>query len=73
MGLSGYPLYLPGVMKLMNNYIVESGKNRSFRKNSRKYQTGFAFTQTQEKYAKEKKKINNKGESQSFHWVNKYN
>ena len=31
MGIARYPKYLPGVMKLMNNYITESVKNRNVR------------------------------------------
>ena len=49
MGMYGYPQELPGVMKLLNNYIAESGDNRKFSKISEKEQTGVAFTQTQEK------------------------
>ena len=46
-GMYGHPQDLPGVMKLLNNYVTESGNNRNFKKTSGKEQSIFAFTQTQ--------------------------
>ena len=48
-GMDRYPQDLPVVIKLLNKYITESGKNKNFRKISRKGQTELYFTQTQEK------------------------
>ena len=50
-----YPQDLPGVMKLLNNYITESGNSINFRKIFRNEQTGVSFTKTQEKDVKDKK------------------
>ena len=36
MGMYRYPEELPGVMKLLNDYITESGNNRNFGKTSGK-------------------------------------
>ena len=57
MGMEGYPKDLPGVMKLINKYIIETCKNRNFRKNFGKEQTGTALHQIQEK---DNNDINNK-------------
>ena len=72
MGMKGYPQYLPVVMKLMNNYISSIVNNRNFRKISVKEHTGFAFTQTQDNYAKYKENISIKVESHFLHCGNKY-
>ena len=72
MGMDRYPQDLLGVIKLLNNHIIESGNNRSFRNISRKEQTRVAFTQTQEKEAKDNKKTNIKGESHCFHCGKQY-
>ena len=32
MGMDGYPQDLPGVIKLLNNYITSSGNNKNLRK-----------------------------------------
>ena len=45
MVLDRYPQYLPGFMKLMNNYITESVKNENFRKTYEKDHIGVAFVQ----------------------------
>ena len=47
MFMYGCPQDLPGVMKLINNYIAETGDNRKFRKISGKCIMGVAFTQKQ--------------------------
>ena len=67
MDINFYPQDLVGFVKLLNNYIVERGNNRNFRKVYGKEHIGVAFTQTQEKDANDKKKNNNKGESHWFH------
>ena len=69
--MDGYPQDLPGVVKLLNNYITESVNNRNFRNIFIKDQTMVAFTQTQEKDAKDKQKTKIKGESHCFHCINK--
>ena len=53
--MDGYPQYLPGDMKLLNNYILKSGNNRNFRKISGEDQTAVVFTNTQEKDATDKR------------------
>ena len=73
MGMYRYPEELPGVMKLLNDYITESGNNRNFGKTSGKEQTGVDFTHTQEKDAKYKKNTNRKGEYHCLHYGKKYN
>ena len=72
MGINGYPKDLPGVTKLLNNYITEIGNNRNFMKTYKKEQTGVAFTQTQEKDEKYKKNNNTKRESNCFHYGKQY-
>ena len=47
MGIVRYPQELPGVMKMTNNYIIESGNSRNFSEIHRKEHTGFDFNQTQ--------------------------
>ena len=42
-------------MKLLNNSIAESGKNRNFKKISGKEQMRFFFTLTEERYVKDNK------------------
>ena len=49
MDINFYPQDLMGFVKLLNNYIVERGNNRNFRKVYGKEHIGVAFTQTQEK------------------------
>ena len=71
MGMDGYPQDLLGVMKLKNKYITESGNNRKFRKTSEKEQTVVAFTQTQDKGAKDKESSNRKWWSHCLHFINK--
>ena len=71
--MDGYPQDLPGVMKLLNKYIVGSGKNRNFRKISGKERTVVAFNQTREGGVKDKKKSNSKGEYHFFLYIMKYN
>ena len=61
MVMGGYPQDLPGVMKLLNNYIAYSVNNRNFSKTSIKYQARVALTQTQCKDEKYKEKDNIKG------------
>ena len=58
-------------MKLLNNYITEIVNNRNHRKISGKDHTGVDFNQTQEKYEKNKKSTNIKGEYHCFHCGNK--
>ena len=70
MGMGGYPQYLPGVMKLLNNYITKSENNRNFRSISGKDQTGVAFTTNQEKDTKDKKNTNSNGEYHCFCCIN---
>ena len=70
MGMNWYPQDLPVVMKLMNKYIAESGKNINLRNINRKDQTGVAFTQTQEKDKKYKKKTNIKGKYHCLYFEN---
>ena len=72
MGIYGYPQYLPVFTKLLNNYITESVNKRNFRKTPGKEQAGVAFTQTQEKDKKYKKKTNIKGEYHCLHYGKKY-
>ena len=60
-------------MKVLNNYITESGRNESFRKIYVKEKTGVAFTKIQEKYKKDKKKNTNiKFGSHCFHCGKQY-
>ena len=59
-------------MKLLNNYIIESGNNRNFGKTSRKEQSVVYFTQTQYNDAREKKKSNSKGDYNCFHCGNQH-
>ena len=59
--MDGYLQDLPGFIKLLNNYIVESGNNRKFRKTFLKEQTVVTFNQTKEKDSKYKKNMNSKG------------
>ena len=66
MVMYGYPKDLLGGTKLLNNYIVESRKNRNFRNIYGKLQMVVAFTQTHEKGAKDNEKNNIKGESHCF-------
>ena len=68
-GIYGYPQDLLVVMKLLNNYITENGRNNCFRKRYRKDQMGVSFTQIQGKDMKNKKKKNTKGKSHFFHCV----
>ena len=67
MFMYGCPQDLLGVMKLLKNYITESGNNRNFNKTSGKYHRGVFFTQTQDNYSKDKKNINSKGGYHCFH------
>ena len=69
MVMDGYPQDLLGVMKLLKNYITESGNNRNFNKTSGKYHRGVFFTQTQDNYSKDKKNINSKGGYHCFHCI----
>ena len=39
MEMDRYTQYLLGLVKMLNNYITESGNSRNFRKNYRKYYT----------------------------------
>ena len=66
MVLYGYPQDLPGFMKLLNNYIEESGKKTNFSKKSGNDKTGVAFTETQEKDTKDKRKYEHKGRVSIF-------
>ena len=52
----GYPQDLPGAMKVLNNYMTESGNNRYSRKTSGKELTGVDLTETQNKDAKYNKR-----------------
>ena len=61
MGLESYTQDLPGVMKLLDNYITERRKNRNLMKTSGKEQTGLAFTHKRRTKVKRGKK-KNKGE-----------
>ena len=49
MGLVGYPWDLPGAMKIIHNYVTDSGKTWNSRKNSRKDQMGVYLNQTHNK------------------------
>ena len=56
MVLDGYPQDLPGVTKLLNNYIAETRKNRNFMRTSRNEQTGVDFYPNPREGQKEYKK-----------------
>ena len=66
MSMYGYPQYLLGLMKLLNNYISESDKIRNFRKTSGEYRTEASFTNIQDKDKNDKKNINRKGGTITF-------
>ena len=71
MGMSSYTQNLPGVMKLLNKYITDSGKNRRFIKTSGREHMEVGFTKTQEKDENDKVK-NSKGYSHCFYFTKKY-
>ena len=64
-----YPQDLPGFMKLMNNYITKSGKNRNLGKIFGKEKTGVDFNQTQDKDVNTTRKV----KSHCFHCINQDN
>ena len=60
MGIESYPLNIPVVVKLLDNYIPESGKNWNYRETYGKDQTGVAFSQTHDKDINYKNNTNSK-------------
>ena len=68
MELYSHTQILPGEMKLLTNYIVDSGKTRNFRTTSRKYHTDVDFIYTQDKDKNVKNKTNRNGDYHSLHF-----